>query len=221
MDEINLKQTSSTSVLLDVSPFPPTLLLTATTSDLYSLQVHDLTTKKTLYQLTPPQDGEPRPLHDLSFLPRPQVFVTCSSGGQLDMWDLRGDTPTQPIASTTPTKETTPTDCYSVALGDHTHPGSQLAVLASSGQLELYDPRQLQRPQARCQFQQQSTTAGACGSRFSSEQGQHFTSLPCVNVSGKVHLKNCPNRIKLQSHDIVIMTCGHVFLVCAADVMNC
>lgn len=187
VDEIELKNVGPNShVLLDVCSAHPTLLLSGSTSSLHSIQVHDLTTKQALFQLSPSlQHDDPTPcppsgpLHSLT-LEQPHLIVTCSGKqGQLDIWDFRNAT-SHPVASTNATPTTyfsdTPTEeLYSLAVSDHS---TQLAVLSTTRRLRLHDYRKLHPPLAGCCFSKESTMFS---SRFSTDHSGPHPS-PCVKV---------------------------------------
>lgn len=141
-------------LLLDVSPTHPTFVLCAFTSSLCSLQLIDLPSRKPVYTPSgyyPPGAGD-SPLHCAGFLGEHQL-ITCSGRGHLQTWDFR-DSASTPVASTatpTPTPSATPTNVpptilYSLARGAP----HDLALLDSTGRLELFDSRKMQHPLASC-----------------------------------------------------------------------
>lgn len=177
--------------LLDVCSYHPSLLLSGLSSSLHSLHLHDLTSKSSLFSLSPTELGvAPEPLHALSFLDAqtsPHTLVTCSGHGQrLEMWDYRRTPAQQPSAATPIQSEgTTSTQC-SLGVSGHGSPSPQLAVLTKPGNLVLYDSRNLHVPVAKCQLSRLDG-GGASGGfpiGYSGRFGQQSTSVPpCVQVS--------------------------------------
>ena len=194
VDKIKIGGSTADHTLLDASSSHP-ILLSGLTSDLHSLQIHDITSKQSLFRLAPDHmTTKPRPLHALAFLdvephpqPHPHRFVTCSGAGCVDLWDSRED---KAVASATPTHDptatpthsttnATPTSQFSMAISGHAHPNTCLAVLETSGTLRMYDLRKLHPPLAICRLSS-SEPALRVGRGFSCEDVQPH---PCVRVS--------------------------------------
>lgn len=188
----------SASVLLDVSHAHPTFVLCGSTSSLHSVQLFDLSSKQPVFHLAPGSVGG-APLHCMAFLDGGEgnLLVSVSGCGkevELNIWDIRASavqsmasaTPTLPGSNATPTTQpaadTTPSTITSATPITHLlysldSSSSALALLAASGQLDMYDSRNLTSPQASCTFSKRLTTSGGWFSSSCEEP-----SSPCVKV---------------------------------------
>lgn len=203
------------SILLDTSSSHPSLILAGSTHSFNSLRLIDLSSKDTIFQPQPAEkDDQSCCVHYCSFLPEGdsnEQLVTCSGpGGQIDVWDWRVS-PKQATITLPPVSHLshhTPL-AYSVAVcGIGTTPSSagsvQLARLAASGRLDLFDTRHPDSCLARatCSVScSSSSTCSSCGgqdfsaatnfTRFS-QGGDH--PLPCVKViyyNIMCHIRDC------------------------------
>ena len=208
-EELRLWPTTTSSlcgdILLDTSRSHPSLVLAGSTHSFNSLRLVDLTSKDTIFlpQL-PEKDDQSLCIHYCSFLPvadSSKQLVTCSGrGGQIDLWDWRVN-PGQAVITLPPLANQffqSPLAYSLAASGLGMTPSSsgsvQLARLAASGWLDLFDTRYPARVLASATCSGTSSSSSSCSSggcgrqdfsaastftRFS-QGGDH--PLPCVKV---------------------------------------
>ena len=151
VEELQLWPTAGPCVttLLDTSP---SHILASSTHSLGSLQLLDLTTKDTIFQLhLPTQSDRSSSVHHCSFLPGTSFgdeLLTCSRpGGRIDVWDRRTTRPgtaaiTFPCA---PSLSLGTPLAYSLAAtgsgGTQSAGSVHVARLSATGGLDLFDTR--------------------------------------------------------------------------------